>query len=164
MIGVVQTSLALCTTVYIMTGLFGFLLFGDSTLSDSLSKFDTDLGVPYSSLFNDVVPRPLASDNFRFAIISMGLVVIILLGAIFIPSRWVAFEFTGATVGVLLAFIFPASISLKDPHGIGTRKDKVTSICMIILAVFSNAIAIYSDAYALLTEEGLTKISLNCDW
>ena len=54
--------------------------------------------------------RPLASDNFRFAIISMGLVVIILLGAIFIPNMWVAFEFTGATVGVLLAFIFPASI------------------------------------------------------
>ena len=53
--GVVQTSLALCTTAYVMTGLFGFLLFGDSTLSDSLSKFDTDLGVPYSSLFNDVV-------------------------------------------------------------------------------------------------------------
>ncbi|KAL0014893.1 hypothetical protein SO802_001962 [Lithocarpus litseifolius] len=81
----------------------------------------------------------------------MGLVVIILLGAIFIPTMWVAFEFTGATVGVLLAFIFPASISLKDPHGIATRKDKVISVCMIILAVFSNAIVIYSDAYALLT-------------
>ena len=55
MIGVVQTSLALCTTVYVMTWLFGFFLFGDSTLSDSLSNFDTDLGVPYSSLFNNVV-------------------------------------------------------------------------------------------------------------
>nr|POE91003.1 putative sodium-coupled neutral amino acid transporter 7 [Quercus suber] len=55
MIGVVQTSLALCATVYVMTGLFGFLLFGDLTLSDLLSNFDTELGVPHSSLFNDVV-------------------------------------------------------------------------------------------------------------
>ncbi|KAM3712945.1 hypothetical protein ACJW31_01G217400 [Castanea mollissima] len=81
----------------------------------------------------------------------MGLLVIILLGAIFIPTIWVAFEFTGATFGVLLAFIFPASISLKDPLGIATRKDKIIFVCMIILAVFSYAIAIYSDAYALLT-------------
>ena len=123
-----------------MTSFFGFLLFGDATLDDVLANYDTNLGIPYSSLLNDAVrvsyaahlmlvfpivfyplrlnldgllfpsARPLASDNFRFAIISMGLVVIILLGAIFIPNMWVAFEFTGATVGVLLAFIFPASI------------------------------------------------------
>lgn len=57
--------------------------------------------------------RPLASDNLRFVMVSIGLVVIVILGAIFIPTIWVAFEFTGATVGVLLGFIFPASITLK---------------------------------------------------
>lgn len=43
--GVVWISLALCATVYVMMGLFGFLLFGDSTLSDLLSNFDTDVSV-----------------------------------------------------------------------------------------------------------------------
>ncbi|KAF3443977.1 hypothetical protein FNV43_RR13667 [Rhamnella rubrinervis] len=177
---IVQSSVALCATVYVMTGLFGFLLFGDSTLSDLLSNFDSDLGIQYSSLFNDTVrlsyaghiilvypiaffplrlnldgllfpsARPLASDNIRFALVSIGLVVISLLGAVFIPSIWVAFEFTGATVGVLIAFIFPASITLKDTHGIATRKDKIVSVFMIIIAVFSNVVAIYSDAYSLL--------------
>ncbi|EOY03852.1 Transmembrane amino acid transporter family protein, putative [Theobroma cacao] len=178
---VVKTSVALCAIVYVMTGLFGFFLFGDSTLSDLLSNFDTDLGIPYNSLFNDIVrisyaghimlvfpisffplrlnvdgllfpsAAPLSSDNLRFGLVTVGLIAIILLGAIFIPSIWVAFEFTGATVGALLAFIFPACITLKDPHGIATKKDKILSVFMIIVAVFSNVAAIYSDAYSLLT-------------
>ncbi|KAL5582051.1 hypothetical protein UlMin_014493 [Ulmus minor] len=141
--GVVQASVALCATVYVMTGLSGFLLFGDSTLSDLLSNFDSNLGIPYSSLFNDLVrlsyaghivlvypivffplrldldnlvfpsAAPLASDTKIFVLISSGIIGISLLGAIFIPSIWVAFEFTGATVGNLIAFIFPASITLN---------------------------------------------------
>ncbi|BFG26446.1 hypothetical protein CerSpe_127200 [Prunus speciosa] len=178
---IVRTTVALCAFVYVMTGVFGFLLFGESTLSDLLSNFDTDLGIPYSSVFNDIVrisytghillvypivlfplrlnldgllfpsARPLASDNVRFLLISSGIVVITLLGAIFIPSIWVAFEFTGATVGALIAFIFPACIVLKDPHGIAWKKDKILSVFMIIVAVVSTVVAIYSDAYSLLT-------------
>ncbi|PQM39420.1 sodium-coupled neutral amino acid transporter 4-like [Prunus yedoensis var. nudiflora] len=178
---IVQTTVALCAFVYVMTGVFGFLLFGESTLSDLLSNFDTDLGIPYSSVFNDIVrisyighillvypivlfplrlnldgllfpsARPLASDNVRFSLISSGIVVITLLGAILIPSIWVAFEFTGATVGALIAFIFPACIVLKDPHGIAWKKDKIVSVFMIIVAVVSSVVAIYSDALSLLT-------------
>ncbi|WRX20411.1 Amino acid transporter [Theobroma cacao] len=155
---VVKTSVALCAIVYVITGLFGFFLFGDSTLSDLLSNFDTDLGIPYNSLFNDIVrisyaghimlvfpiiffplrlnvdgllfpsAAPLSSDNLRFGLVTVGLIAIILLGAIFIPSKWVA-----------------------DPHGIATKKDKILSVFMIIVAVFSNVAAIYSDAYSLLT-------------
>ncbi|KAJ0492651.1 putative amino acid transporter, transmembrane domain-containing protein [Helianthus annuus] len=52
---IVQISLVLCTTVYIMTSFFGFILFGDSTMGDILSNFDSDLGVPFSYLLNDIV-------------------------------------------------------------------------------------------------------------
>lgn len=177
---VVKTSLAFCGTVYAITGLFGFLLFSSSTGSDVLSNFDTNLGIPYSSLFNDIVrvsytghivlvfplifhplrlnfdslvfpsAVPLASDNLRFVLITLGLIGVILLGAILVPSIWVAFEFTGATAGVLLLFIFPASITLKDRHGTATKRDKIVSVSLIIIAVFSNLVAIYSDASSLL--------------
>ncbi|CAB4305140.1 unnamed protein product [Prunus armeniaca] len=179
--GVVRGSLALCAVIYVMTGIFGFLLFGESTYTDLLSNFDTDIGVPYSSLFNDIVrisyaghvilvfptiflplrlnldgllfpsARPLSLDKKRFVLESVGLVLISLVGAISIPNIWVAFEFTGATMGGLLAFVFPASITLKDPHCIATTKDKIVSVSMIILAVVSNFMAIYSNLRSLLS-------------
>lgn len=177
--GVVRSSLALCATVYVMISLFGFLLFGDATLDDILANFDANLGIPYGSLLNDVVrvsyvahlmlvfpivfyplrvnldgllfpsSMPLALDNLRFALITVGLITLILFGAYFIPSIWVAFQFTGATAAVCIGFIFPAAITIRDPLGIATKKDKILCVTMIVLALFSNLVAIYSDAYAL---------------
>ncbi|KAM7516660.1 hypothetical protein LguiA_006243 [Lonicera macranthoides] len=176
---VVRTSLALCSSVYVMTSLFGFLLFGDGTLDDVLANFDTNLGIPYSSVLNDAVrvsyaahlmlvfpvvfyplrlnldgllfpsARALVLDNMRFALTSIGLICVIFLGANFIPSIWDAFQFTGATAAVCIGFILPAAVTLGDRHGIATKKDKILCIFMIVLAVFSNVIAIYSDTYAL---------------
>ncbi|GMI77081.1 hypothetical protein like AT3G30390 [Hibiscus trionum] len=184
---VVQTALALCSIVYIMISLFGFLLFGDVTLDDVLANFDTDLGIPYSSLLNDAVrvsyaahlmlvfpivfyplrlnmdgllfpsARPLALSNTRFAFTTVGLITVIFLGANFIPSIWDAFQFTGATAGVCLGFIFPAAVTLRDRHSISTKKDKILALFMIVLAVFSNVIAVYSDAYAMFKKNSGTE-------
>ncbi|KVI02606.1 Amino acid transporter, transmembrane [Cynara cardunculus var. scolymus] len=181
---VVRASLILCSTVYIMTSLFGFLLFGDGTLDDVLTNFDTDLGVPYSLLLNDIVrvsyaahlilvfpivffplrlnmdgllfpnKRPLILDNMRFASVTIGLMVLVFLGANFIPSIWVAFEFTGATAAVCIGFIFPSAITLRDCYGIASKKDKILCVFMIALAAFSNLMAVYSNASALLSNNG----------
>ena len=140
---VVQTSLALCSVVYILTSFFGFLLFGESTLDDVLANFDTNLGIPYGSLLNDVVrisyalhlmlvfpilfyplrlnldgllfpsARPLVLDNQRFGLISIGLLLLVFLSANFIPNIWAVFQFTGATATVCIGFIFPAAIALR---------------------------------------------------
>lgn len=140
---VVRTSLAFCSTVYITTSFFGYLLFGDSTLDDVLANFDSNLGIPCSSLINDIVrvsyafhlmlvfpiiffplrfnldgllfpsAEPLGLDNRRFALITAGLISIVFLGANFIPSIWDAFQFTGATAAVCIGFIFPAAITLR---------------------------------------------------
>ncbi|XP_011009906.1 PREDICTED: probable sodium-coupled neutral amino acid transporter 6 [Populus euphratica] len=177
---VVRTALALCSSVYVMTSIFGFLLFGDATLDDVLANFDMDLGIPYSSLLNDAVrvsyaahlmlvfpivffplrlnldgllfpsAQPFHQANTRFALVTIGLIALIFLGANFIPSIWDAFQFTGATAAVCLGFIFPASITLRDRHNIASKRDKILCIFMIALAVFSNGVAIYSDAYALI--------------
>ncbi|GLU10871.1 hypothetical protein SLE2022_276500 [Rubroshorea leprosula] len=177
--GVVRSAIALCSSVYVMTSIFGFLLFGDGTLDDVLANFDTDLGIPFGSLLNDAVrvsyaahlmlvfpivfhplrlnldgllfpsARALVLSNMRFALITTGLITLIFLGANFIPSIWDAFQFTGATAAVCLGFIFPAAITLRDRHNIATKKDKIIGIFMIVLAIFSNLVAIYSDAYAL---------------
>ncbi|KAL1199261.1 Amino acid transporter AVT6A [Cardamine amara subsp. amara] len=176
---VVRSALMLCSSVYIMTSIFGFLLFGDDTLDDVLANFDTDLGIPFGSILNDAVrvsyalhlmlvfpivfyplrinidgllfpsAPSLTTSNLRFGCLTAGLISVIFLGANFIPSIWDAFQFTGATAAVCLGFIFPASIILKDRHSKATSRDTTLAIFMIVLAVLSNAIAIYSDAYAL---------------
>lgn len=140
---VISASLALCSSVYILTALFGFLLFGESTLDDILANFDTDLGIPYSSLLNDIVrisyalhlmlvfpviffslrvnlddlispsPRSLEFHKCRFALITSGLIFLLYVAANFVPSIWDAFQFTGATATVCIGFIFPAAIALR---------------------------------------------------
>lgn len=140
---IVRTSIALCTTVYVATSFFGFLLFGDHTLDDVLANFDGELGIPYSSLLNDVVrvsyvihlmlvfpivffslrlnmdglffpyAIPIAYDNRRFFSVTAALICFIFLGANCVPSIWDAFQFTGATATVSVGFIFPAAIVLR---------------------------------------------------
>lgn len=47
---VAAISLSLCTSVYLVTATFGYLLFGESTQGDVLANYDTDLGVPGSQV------------------------------------------------------------------------------------------------------------------
>ncbi|KAM7516957.1 hypothetical protein LguiA_006540 [Lonicera macranthoides] len=175
---IVRTSITLCTSVYIATSFFGFLLFGDQTLDDVLANFDGDLGIPYSSLLNDAVrvsygihlmlvfpivffslrlnldgllfpyAIPIAFDNQRFFSITAALMGFIFLGANFVPSIWDAFQFTGATATVSVGFIFPAAIALRDTHGAGKKKDRLVAWVMILLAVSSSTVAISSDIYS----------------
>lgn len=176
---IVHTSLALCSTVYITTSFFGYLLFGESTLADVLANFDSNLGISYSSVLSDAVrvsyaihlmlvfpmifhalrlnldgllfssARPLSSDNRRFGVMTAVLLLVIFISANFIPSIWDAFQFTGATAAVCIAFIFPAAITLRDPRSIAKKWDKILAIFMIVLAVTSNVVAVYSDAYSI---------------
>eukprot|EP01018_Ginkgo_biloba_P000989 Gb_25787 [translate_table: standard] len=176
---VVRTSLTLCSTVYIATSFFGYLLFGDQNMDDVLANFDTDLGVPYSVILNNIVrisyavhlmlvfpvihfalrlnvdglifpsAQSITSDAKRFVLITAGLMGFVFVGATFIPSIWDAFQFTGATAAVCLGFIFPGAIVLRDACGISRRKDKGLALIMIVLAVISSWIAVSSDIYDL---------------
>ncbi|AQL04810.1 Amino acid transporter-like protein [Zea mays] len=173
---IVRTSLFLCSSVYIATSFFAYLLFGEGTLDDVLANFDANLGIPFSSVFDDIVrvsyaahvmlvfpivffalrlnldgllfptSRHISRDNKRFAIITVSLLAVIYLAAILIPSIWDAFQFTGATAAVLIGFIFPAMVILRDSYGIASKRDKILAVTMIVLAVLSNSVALYSDA------------------
>ncbi|KAL2894942.1 Amino acid transporter AVT6A [Bienertia sinuspersici] len=175
---IVRTSLILCSSVYVATSFFGFLLFGEQTLDDVLANFDGDLGVPYSSLLDDVVrvsyglhlmlvfpivfyslrlnvdgllfpyAIPIAYDNKRFYSLTACLMGFIYMGANFVPSIWDAFQFTGATATISVGYIIPAAIALRDKHRIATRKDRLVSWIMIPLAVTSSTVAILSDVYS----------------
>ncbi|XP_018449935.2 amino acid transporter AVT6B [Raphanus sativus] len=183
---VVRSALVMSSSVYIMTSLFGYLLFGESTLGDFLANFDADLEIPFGSVLSDAVrlsyavhlmlvfpvifyplrvnmdgllfptAPSLTTSNLRFASITAGLIAVIFVGANFIPSIWVVFQLTGVTASVCIGFIFPAAVVLKDRHNLATKMDKTIAIFVIVLAVCSSAVAIYSDAYALIKKNKST--------
>ncbi|KAK7305942.1 hypothetical protein VNO77_43855 [Canavalia gladiata] len=173
----VRLALLLCAVIYLTIGLFGYLLFGDSTQSDILINFDQNADSAVGSLFNSLVrvsyalhimlvfplvnfslranidevlfpKKPLlATDNKRFVILTLVLLVVSYLAAIAIPDIWYFFQFLGSSSAVCLAFIFPGSIVLRDAYGISTRRDKIIAVIMIILAVVASVIAISTNIY-----------------
>ncbi|KAH7423418.1 hypothetical protein KP509_12G054700 [Ceratopteris richardii] len=160
---VVQFSISLCTALYVMTSAFGYLLFGEDTLSDILSNFDADLGVPYGTVLSDIVrvgyalhlmlvypvlnfslrlnvdelvfPRavPLTYDNRRFYLVTCCLTSAAFLGASFIPDIWDAFQFTGSTSAVCLGFVFPGAVVLRNRRHIFEGRGKKLLAWFLIL-------------------------------
>uniref|UniRef100_A0A0R0HL54 Amino acid transporter transmembrane domain-containing protein n=1 Tax=Glycine max TaxID=3847 RepID=A0A0R0HL54_SOYBN len=173
----VRLALLLCAVIYLAIGLFGYMLFGDSTQSDILINFDQNAGSAIGSFLNSLVrvsyalhimlvfpllnfslranidevlfpKKPmLATDNKRFMILTLVLLVFSYLAAIAIPDIWYFFQFLGSSSAVCLAFIFPGSIVLRDVHGISTRRDKIIALVMIILAVVTSVLAISTNIF-----------------
>ncbi|CAK8538372.1 unnamed protein product [Lathyrus sativus] len=175
----VRIALILCALVYFSIGLFGYLLFGDSTQSDILVNFDRNADSSFGRLLNTLVrlsyalhimltypvlnfslrttvdeflfpKRPLlVTDNKRFMILTLALLVLSYIAAVAIPDIWYIFQFMGSTSAVCLSFVFPGSIVLRDIHGISTRKDKIIALVMVILAVVTSVIAMSNNIYKL---------------
>lgn len=138
----VRIALLLCAIFYFTIGIFGYLLFGDSLMSDILMNFD-ESGDTTGALLNDVVrlsyavhlmlvfpllnfplrsniielffPKKASSgtDQRRFLGITLALLVFSYLAAIAFPNIWYIFQFMGSTSAACLAFIFPGAIALR---------------------------------------------------
>ncbi|XP_011076620.1 putative sodium-coupled neutral amino acid transporter 7 isoform X2 [Sesamum indicum] len=171
----VRISLVLCVAIYLAVGFFGYLLFGDSIMADMLVNFDTTSDSLITTILNDTVrlsyaihlmlvfpvmnyslrvnvdelffsKRPLLdAEKFRFYCLTGVLLIFIYLAAIAIPNIWYFFQFMGTTTVMCLMFIFPSSIILRDVRCISTSRDKVLAWLVILLAVGTSFIAIFSN-------------------
>jgi amino acid permease len=178
-----RISTALCVVIYAATAISGYLLFGDSTASDVLTNFDRDLGVPFSALLNAVVRSgyvahlmlvfpvihfslrqtldsflftrsPPGEDRRRLVWITASILAFVFLGSAFVPNIWVAFQFTGATTGLALGFLFPAIVGIRHSHvlDLGPRSRKMLYIgswSMLVMAVSVSAIGIVGNILSL---------------
>ncbi|PON83244.1 Amino acid transporter, transmembrane domain containing protein [Trema orientale] len=171
----IRISVTIGVVIYFAIGFFGYLLFGDSIMADILVNFDQNADSAIGQLLNDVVRlsyavhlllvypimnfslranidelvfqnKPnLASDTPRFVSMTLILLSLAYVVAIAIPNIWYFFQFMGSTTVVFLSFIFPGAIILRDVYGISTRKDKVVAVLVILLAVMTSSIAIYTN-------------------
>ncbi|GFP86588.1 sodium-coupled neutral amino acid transporter 3 [Phtheirospermum japonicum] len=171
----VRISLVLCVAIYFAVGFFGYLLFGDSIMADMLVNFDKTSDSVIGIVLNDTVrlsyaihlmlvfpvmnyslranvdellfpKRPmLAAGNVRFLSVTCILLAFIYVAAIAVPNIWIFFQFMGTTTVMCLMFIFPSSIVLRDVHCMSTRRDKALAVLVILLAVGTSLIAIFSN-------------------
>ncbi|KAL2650458.1 hypothetical protein R1flu_018586 [Riccia fluitans] len=176
-----RISISLCVAVYAATAVSGYLLFGDATDSDVLSNFDRDLGIAHSSFWNDLVrvgyvvhlffvfpvihfsfrqtvdslffhsSTPLQDSNARFVLLTTALLTIIYLGSTLIPNIWVAFEFTGATTGLALGFMFPSLVALKSVGGCVAERKLAWTI--LLMAVVVSTVGLTTQIYSFATGE-----------
>ena len=139
----VRISLAITVAIYSAIGFFGYLLFGDSIMSDMLVNFDQNSDTTIGKLLDVIVrltyaihlllvfpllnftlranidellfpKKPiLASDTLRFVSLTCVLLAITYTIAIAIPDIWLFFQFMGSTTVVCLSFIFPGAIILR---------------------------------------------------
>ncbi|KAI4306914.1 hypothetical protein L6164_030154 [Bauhinia variegata] len=96
-------------------------------------------------LFSNKNKPVLALDTPRFVCLTCGLLAISYITAVALPNIWYFFQFLGSTTIAALSFIFPAAIILRDIHGISSRKDQVMAIVVIILAVMTSGIAMWTN-------------------
>ncbi|MBA0723610.1 hypothetical protein Golax_004177 [Gossypium laxum] len=173
----VRISLAISIAIYFSIGFFGYMLFGESIMSDILVNFDQNSDSAIGQLVNNTVrlsyamhlalvfpvinfslrtnidellfaKKPvLAKDKSRFTILTCLLLALTYTIAIVIPNIWYLFQFLGSTTVVCLSFIFPGAIVLRDVHGISRRKDKVMAILVIIMAILTSMIAIAANLW-----------------
>ncbi|KAL9843667.1 Amino acid transporter AVT6D [Arabidopsis thaliana] len=178
-----RISVILCATIYSATGLFCYLLFGDSTMTDVLMNFDQSTSSSVGSLLNDIVrlsyaihlmlvfpllnfslranldellfpmKLSLVEDNKRFFALTFPLLISCFLGAIAIPDIWYFFQFLGSTSTVSIAFIFPAAIVLRNVNGFSTLREKIVASVMLVLAVATSIIAISTNIYTFTATE-----------
>lgn len=175
----------LCVLVYSATALSGYLMFGELTNSDVLANFDTDLGIPFSGVLNDSIrigyvlhlmlvfpvihfslrqtidavlfPRapPLPESNYRFAILTFVLLTLTFVGSTLIPNIWVAFEFTGATTGLSLGFIFPALVVIRSKFKRGKHVHESLPLAwaMVVMAVAISFVGIGTQIYNVVSHQ-----------
>ncbi|KAJ7546292.1 hypothetical protein O6H91_08G033900 [Diphasiastrum complanatum] len=180
-----RISTVVCVTVYMATAVSGYLLFGEATASDVLTNFDKNLGISYSALLNNVIrigyvihlmlvfpvihfslrqtidsclfPRasPLVHSKFRFFGWTFTLLSLVFLGSTVIPNIWIAFQFTGATSGLSLGFIFPALVILRAQ----TQQSELGSWArpfawmMVVIAIIASLLGVSTNIYNVITRQ-----------
>ncbi|CAI7847674.1 unnamed protein product, partial [Closterium sp. NIES-53] len=143
----IQKTFLVCTSVYTVTALFGYLLFGEATYADVLANFDSDLGIPGSRYLNDIVrlfyalhlmlvfpvihfslrstvgfvlfPHsvPLKHDPCGYMLTTTLLLGTILATSLYVPGIQTAFELAGSTGAATIAFCLPGMVALRERAG-----------------------------------------------
>jgi len=98
----------------------------------------------------------LPESKYRFGIITFVLLVLIFVGSTVVPNIWVAFQFTGATTGISLGFIFPALVVIRSKYKRGNRAHESLPLAwtILVMAIVISFLGIGTQIYNITTGQG----------
>uniref|UniRef100_A0ACD5YXJ7 Uncharacterized protein n=1 Tax=Avena sativa TaxID=4498 RepID=A0ACD5YXJ7_AVESA len=156
---------AICTAIYGSFAIFGYLMFGDKTLSQitlNLPKesFASKVALwttvinpftKYALLLNPLArsleelrPEGFLNETIVSIILRSGLVASTVVIAFLLPFFGLVMALIGSLLSILVAVIMPALCFLKITQNKATRTQVIASIAIIVVGVISAALGTYS--------------------
>lgn len=139
----VRISLLLCCVIYSTVGFFGYLLFGDSTMSDILINFNHESSTSkIGPILNDIVRISYALHLvlvFPLLFFSLRLNIDELLFPKKRPLTSDTMRFVSIT-GLLMAFVYLATIAIPNIWVLFQFMGSTTAVCLAL--IFPGAIVL----------------------
>uniref|UniRef100_A0ACD5ZAG0 Uncharacterized protein n=1 Tax=Avena sativa TaxID=4498 RepID=A0ACD5ZAG0_AVESA len=160
-----QSIFVICTAIYGSFAIFGYLMFGDKTLSQitlNLPKesFASKVALwttvinpftKYALLLNPLArsleelrPEGFLNETIVSIILRSGLVASTVVIAFLLPFFGLVMALIGSLLSILVAVIMPALCFLKITQNKATRTQVIASIAIIVVGVISAALGTYS--------------------
>lgn len=156
---------AICTAIYGSFAIFGYLMFGDKTLSqitlnlpkesfaskvalwttviNPFTKFALLLN-PLARSLEELRPEGFLNETICAIVLRTGLVASTVVIAFLLPFFGLVMALIGSLLSILVAVIMPALCFLKITQNKATRTQVVASVGIIVLGVVSAALGTYS--------------------
>ncbi|XP_051192098.1 amino acid transporter AVT1A [Lolium perenne] len=156
---------AICTAIYGSFAIFGYLMFGEQTLSqitlnlpkeslaskvalwttviNPFTKFALLLN-PLARSLEELRPEGFLNETIVAVILRTGLVASTVVIAFILPFFGLVMALIGSLLSILVAIIMPALCFLKITQNKATRTQVIASIVIIVVGVISAALGTYS--------------------
>lgn len=166
-------SFILCALMYGVVGVFGFLMFGESTLSqitlnlpDNAVASKVALWVvvinpftkyallmnPLISAIEELLPARVSSSSWCYVLLRTTLVISTVTVAILIPFFGAVMALMGSLLCVMVAIVMPALCFLRIQGSKATTTQIGFSISIIVVGIISALVGTYSSLSSIVTK------------
>lgn len=85
---------------------------------------------------------PKGRGRRRFITVTLSLLVLSYIGAVYVPDIWVLFQFMGCTAAVIIGFILPGLVALLAKGGCQNAGEYVMAVTLVVVGVLVGGIGI----------------------